>query len=515
MELTNRTRTGRSGRFSEAFNLNTKSNAKQHVTVFLWTLIISLVIFIPFVLMDGGHFLYLGDFNCQQIPFYIEVNESIRNGEFFWNWNTDLGANLIGSYAFYLIGSPFFWLTLLIPLSWVGPSIPFLICIKTAVAATTAFAYLKRFLKNRNSAFIGAMLYAFSGFAFYNVFFNHFHDIIALFPLMLFGLEKLMADGKKGWFAAAVFLNALTNYYFFVAEAVFLLIYFTLRLITKGWGKFDWKRFVACGAEAVLGFVLAAFVVLPAVLTTLQIERAGSKLSGWALITYYEVQRPYQILQAFFLPPEVPSAPNVFPDAGARWGSVTAWLPMFGFAGAMTWLQRRPRDFFSKLCVILFVMAFVPVLNAMFQLFSNSYYTRWFFVFVLMLARVFLEGVAPRHCHDAADCAGPLRARRADQEPGNRRYGPCPQHAAALGAYSHYRRLPFAHLYPDVPDQEAGREHGPPADGVYDPVRHGVRHILCGRQPRPFLHHGRAAVRWAQYERALEYGVQTGGRRAD
>lgn len=393
MELTNRVRPGRSSRFANAFNLNTKSNAKQYVTVFFWTLAISLVIFIPFVIMDGGYFIYLGDFNCQQIPFYIEVNESIRNGEFFWNWNTDLGANLIGSYAFYLIGSPFFWLALLLPLNWVGPSIPFLICIKTAVAATTAFAYLKRFLRNRNSAFIGAMLYAFSGFAFYNIFFNHFHDIIALFPLLLFGLEKLMADGKKGWFAAAVFLNALTNYYFFVAEAVFLLIYFTLRLITKGWGKFDWKRFVACGVEAVLGFVLAAFVVLPAVLTTLQIERAGTKLSGWALITYYEVQRPYQILQAFFLPPEVPSAPNVFPDAGAKWSSVTAWLPLFGFTGAMTWLQRRPRDFFSKLCVVLFVMAFVPALNAAFQLFSNSYYTRWFFVFVLMLALITMKAV--------------------------------------------------------------------------------------------------------------------------
>ena len=116
MELTNRVRPGRSSRFANAFNLNTKSNAKQYVTVFFWTLAISLVIFIPFVIMDGGYFIYLGDFNCQQIPFYIEVNESIRNGEFFWNWNTDLGANLIGSYAFYLIGSPFFWLTLLLPL---------------------------------------------------------------------------------------------------------------------------------------------------------------------------------------------------------------------------------------------------------------------------------------------------------------------------------------------------------------------------------------------------------------
>ena len=148
MELTNRVRPGRSSRFANAFNLNTKSNAKQYVTVFFWTLAISLVIFIPFVIMDGGYFIYLGDFNCQQIPFYIEVNESIRNGEFFWNWNTDLGANLIGSYAFYLIGSPFFWLTLPFPSAAVPYLMGPLLILKFACSSAAAYALLRRFVSH-------------------------------------------------------------------------------------------------------------------------------------------------------------------------------------------------------------------------------------------------------------------------------------------------------------------------------------------------------------------------------
>ncbi len=373
-------------------SLTNKKPWQQYLTVFLCAFVLMLAIMLPFVLIDDGFFIYIGDFNCQQIPFYIEANESIRNGELMWNWNTDLGSNFIGSYAFYLIGSPFFWLTLLLPMSWVAGSIPFLIVLKTAVAATTAYGFLKRFLKNKNNAFIGSLLYAFSGFCFYNIFFNHFHDIIAFFPLILTGLHLLIEEDKKGFLCFAVFINALTNYYFFVAEVVFVIIYFFIRVITKSW-KINFKQLFSLALECVCGFALAAFVVLPAVLTTLQIDRASTTLSGWAIITYFEVQRPYQILQAFFLPPEICSTPNVFPDAGAKWSSVTAWLPLFGFTGAMTWLRRRPRDFFSHLSVVLLVMSFVPILNSMFQLFSDNYYTRWFFTFILILALITMKAV--------------------------------------------------------------------------------------------------------------------------
>ena len=59
------------------------------------------------------------DFNSQQIPFNILCNKAIKNGEYFWNWNTDLGSNFIASYSFYNIGSPFFWIMLLVPSKYV------------------------------------------------------------------------------------------------------------------------------------------------------------------------------------------------------------------------------------------------------------------------------------------------------------------------------------------------------------------------------------------------------------
>ena len=37
---------------------------------------------------------------CSRFPFYKMAHDCIRSGKIFWNWNTDLRANFIGSYSF-------------------------------------------------------------------------------------------------------------------------------------------------------------------------------------------------------------------------------------------------------------------------------------------------------------------------------------------------------------------------------------------------------------------------------
>ena len=92
---------------------------------FLIALAMAVVVFAPFVIMDHGYFLFYGDFNVQQIPFYQMCHDAVRSGNIFWNWTTDLGVNFIGSYSFYLLGSPFFWLTIPFPSHIVPYLFPF------------------------------------------------------------------------------------------------------------------------------------------------------------------------------------------------------------------------------------------------------------------------------------------------------------------------------------------------------------------------------------------------------
>ena len=55
-------------------------------------------------------------------------------------------------------------------------------------------------------------------------------DGIAFFPLLLYALEAAVTEKRRGLFGLAVALCALTNYYLFVIEVIFVILYFLVRL---------------------------------------------------------------------------------------------------------------------------------------------------------------------------------------------------------------------------------------------------------------------------------------------
>ena len=189
------------------------------------------LIFLPFYLLDGGFFHYAGDFNSQQISFYRYMNGFLKGAGYptgyggvknTFSWATDLGSGTMNAYSFYLYGSPFFWFSLLFPQNWLPYLMVPLLVLKFAVAGGGAYLYLRRYVQNQNYAVLGAVLYAFSGWGLYNIFFNHFIDVLALFPWMLWALDETIYERRHGWFAFWVAVNLLNNYFFFAGQAVFL-----------------------------------------------------------------------------------------------------------------------------------------------------------------------------------------------------------------------------------------------------------------------------------------------------
>ncbi|HIY08595.1 MAG TPA: YfhO family protein, partial [Firmicutes bacterium] len=255
-----------------------------HWKAFGLALAMAAVMFLPFVIMDGGCFFYYGDFNVQQIPFYRLAHEAVRSGDIFWSWTTDLGANFIGSYSFYLLFSPFFWLTLPFPVEAIPYLMAPLLALKFATAALTSCLYIRRFVKEEVTAVMGSLLYAFSGWMIYNVFFNHFLEVAAFFPLLLVALEELMVENRRGLFALAVALNAMVNYWFFIGEVVFVVLYFFVRCTSPQW-KASFGGFCKVAFEAILGVGLAMAALLPSALAILGNPRTGTDklLSGWSL----------------------------------------------------------------------------------------------------------------------------------------------------------------------------------------------------------------------------------------
>lgn len=359
---------------------------KQYLLVFGLGFLVSFLFFLPFLIMDKGLFVYYGDYNVQQIPFYQMCHDAVREGNIFWNWTTDLGVNFLGSYSFYNIGSPFFWLTIPFPSEAVPYLMAPLLMLKFATASVTSFAFLKRFVKNPSYAIIGALLYAFSGFSIYNIFFNHFHEVIAFFPLLLLSLEENVVNHRRGVFALMVALSAVINYYFFFGEVIFVTIYFFVRLICGGDFKLNIKQFLLLFLEAVLGVLIAAFLLLPSVLAISGNPRTDNFLLGWSGLFYGNVQRYGLILQSFFYPPDIPAYPNFFPDSNAKWSSVSMFLPLFSMTGVFAMLKSREKHWTKPLFFLSLVIAFIPILNSSFSAFNNSYYARWFYMPILILS---------------------------------------------------------------------------------------------------------------------------------
>lgn len=152
-----------------------RQERKYYVRAFLYALAMAGVLLLPFLILDRGYFVYYGDYNAQQIPFYKTCIEAVQSGNFGWNWKTDLGVNFVGSYSFYTLGSPFFWFAAMFPAAISQYLMAPLLALKIALSSLFAFVYIRRFVTKPQSALIGGLLYAFSGYSMYNIFFNHFH----------------------------------------------------------------------------------------------------------------------------------------------------------------------------------------------------------------------------------------------------------------------------------------------------------------------------------------------------
>lgn len=385
-------------------------------TVLLWSFIVSACITVPFVIFEwiktgSPVFLYYGDYNAQQICFYENCVRMVRNGDFGWDWVTDLGSNFIGSYSYYMLGSPFFWIMCIFPSTWAPYLMAPMYMVKYMVAALIAYAYLQRFVRNKNYAVVGALLYAFSGFQIYNTFFNQFHDVVAFFPLLLIGMEEFVQNDRKGLFAIAVMVNALINYFMFAGQVVFCVLYFLFRMPTRSF-KITLGKLGGLALEAVLGFAMAMFLFLPAASALMGNDRISNSYSGtiekifqylsegktesainslksllvWKKSGEFYWQRYGQIFESYFFPPDIPSRVNFFSGHETRWASISMYLPMFSLSGVFAMFTVKKRKWLKGLIITLVVFSFVPILNSSFFLFNSSYYARWLYMMILMLS---------------------------------------------------------------------------------------------------------------------------------
>ncbi len=340
----------------------------------------AVAVFIYYILFNKGYFTITADFDQQQIPFTIDLHNQIKYGLDGWVWNYGLGQSLIKAFSFSAVGSPFFWLSMLVPATAFPYAAGWIYCLKYLAAAVSSYFFFCRFVRDDRYAVAGAMLYAFSGFQAINLVFYSFHDVVALFPLLLIGLEKTAGDeGDMLFFPAAVFLNCLLNYFFFVQEVLFLILYFLFRFSCRDI-RAMMRSILRCVVCGVAGVCMAAVLFLPNAIYMLSSPRmdVGFRLGG----VFYHFKELLFIIKGMLLPAEsLHDQSCLMPE---NYLSVSCYLPMLGMIPAAAYM-RRSRDRLSGLMLCCLVISLSPLLSAGFTLFTEVYY-RWWYMFTALMA---------------------------------------------------------------------------------------------------------------------------------
>lgn len=224
---------------------------KKHplLTAFLIPFFICIIICIGNGVYPFGDYCLLHmDLYHQYLPFFNELWEKLRNGaSLMYTWNIGLGSDFVSVFAYYL-ASPLNWLVVLFPKSHIIEFIELLIIFKISLSGATFFYFLKEHFvllgkdnRYHNSTFVPAFVfstaYALSGFVAAYSWDVMWMDVVAVAPLAIVGLEKLVRDKKPVLYYVSLALCILSNYYLSIMLCIFLVFWFAWLFFTQNGGK--------------------------------------------------------------------------------------------------------------------------------------------------------------------------------------------------------------------------------------------------------------------------------------
>ena len=258
--------------------------------------------FIPVVIMNiifaqrgifpfGEESFLRTDMYHQYAPFFSEFRHKLsEGGSLLYSWDIGMGVNFAALYAYYL-ASPLNWLLVLCPGRYVIEFMTAAIVLKIGLAGLSFTWYLR---KRSGTSDFGAcffgIFYALSGYMAAYSWNIMWLDCIALFPLILLGLERLVREKKGFLYCISLGLSILSNYYISIMICIFMVIYFAALMVMDwesfkdGWGKCI-GLFAGC---SLLAGGLAAAVLLPEIFA-LQSTASGEMSFPQTVESYFSI----------------------------------------------------------------------------------------------------------------------------------------------------------------------------------------------------------------------------------
>lgn len=243
----------------------------------MWSLLAFGIPFLSSMLICAGMGVFPFGENCvlhvdmyhQYCPFFMEFHDKLTNGgSLLYTWNLGLGSDFLAHYAYYL-ASPLNWLLIFCPKMYVIEFMTLTIWKKIGLSGMFFFWFLKekfsimpKKLTGEKGMVIPALLfsctYAFSGFTAAYYWDIMWMDCVALAPLVVLGLERLVKQNKPALYYISLSAAILSNFYMAYILCVFLVLYFAVLFLEqkeekiKASVRFAWYSLLAGGTGAVL-----------------------------------------------------------------------------------------------------------------------------------------------------------------------------------------------------------------------------------------------------------------------
>lgn len=215
----------------------------------------------------GGDQIAVIDMYHQYVPFLSELQYKLHDGgSLFYTWDGAGGSNFWNLLAYYG-ASPLNLLLALFPEKLIMEAVAVILLIKIGLAGAFMAMYLRYTERTWDWAAVAfSTMYALSSYVMAYYWCIMWMDAVALLPLCILGLSRLM-DGKSAvLYTVALALTVFANYYIAIMVCIFILFYYPVLYFLKNRGQ-GVKKCAATTGRAVgysfLAIGMAAVMLLP------------------------------------------------------------------------------------------------------------------------------------------------------------------------------------------------------------------------------------------------------------
>ncbi len=225
----------------------------------------------------------------QYFPFMKIFQEKIQSGgSLLYTWEGGGGSNFIALISYYA-ATPLYYLTILFPSKYLTEAMAFIVILKISLGSAFMYIYLREMFKRDDMGMVAfATLYALSAYAMGYYWCLMWLDVMALLPLCILGMNKLIDEGKFRLYTVSLALMMATNYYIGVMMCLFLAVYYPILYFSRTQAKGAKQCAVTTGKVvlfSVIGCCIAAVILIPTYLSmqnTYYIDQQGPTDNSFA-----------------------------------------------------------------------------------------------------------------------------------------------------------------------------------------------------------------------------------------